>query len=274
MNNYALVKRNLNGLNLSYVDDAAVAFLESGQTPSEWFDQAVKKLKSSSTRDAGLIVGTDNRTFFVKRFKLNKWQKLCRPLIKDRGLQAFNLSMDLTRTGISVPLPLAAVRDFKGSPEATYFISEALLHTQTLQNIIKHTDNPGVILNLMEYLASEIAKLHRAGFFHGDMKWKNIMLHPDTLNHSYFVDLDSSDRLKSSRDTRYARDLARFCVDIYELLDTQELIHDFLSAYIRHTSRTLEEVIEHIQPYHRKRAAKHKQRYGIDVPPIKLNLKK
>lgn len=265
-----LVQRRFNDLYLSYIDDAAVNFINSGQTPSEWFERAVVKLKASCTRDAGLVVGTENRTLFVKRFKLNRWQRLFRPLVKDRALQAFNLSMELIRSGISVPRPFAAVRDFNGRPKATYFISEALLHTQTLQSIIKNTDNPDSKLDLIKYLAGEIARLHRAGFFHGDMKWKNIMLNPDRLDRIYFVDLDSSGSLKSSRDSRYARDLARFCVDIFEILDTEDLIHDFLEAYVLNTSRTLEEVITHIQPYHRKRAAKHKHRYGIAVPPITL----
>lgn len=257
------------GIHAYTLDPGALAFLDHGLTPGKWFDANVSRLKEGPGKSSGLVSAPGGKTCFVKRFYVKFfWQKALYALGRNQALRIFHLSRDMLKAGINVPAPLAVVSDIRDKPAAIYYISEALLHARTLKKTAAVIQEPSQLRSLLEKLAGIIAEMHKAGFYHGDMKWKNIMISPGPEFAVCFIDLDAAGRLGSLKDRRYAMDLSRFCVDIYESLHSQELIRPFILTYARYTGKDPARIVQDIRPYHRKRASKHKIKKNSSVPPI------
>ena len=257
------------GFHAYILDEEALAFLNSGLTPGEWFNANVYKLKNGPGKTSGLVSVSGEKTCFVKIFYVNFfWQKALYKLGRNKALRTFLLSLEMLKAGINVPAPLAVVSDFRCKPGAVYYISEALIHARTLKKTVAMIKEPSELRGFLEKTAEIIAEMHKAGFYHGDMKWKNIMVSSVPEFSVCFIDLDAAGRLGTRKDRRYALDLSRFCVDIYESLHSQELIRPFIQAYARYTGKDPARIIQDIRPYHRKRAAKHKIKKDSSVPPI------
>ncbi len=272
-------KENINwrehkGVNYFCLDKKTVEFLFTGHSPGSWFDNNVTMLKTGGNKVSGLIPGPDNQVFYIKRFQVNTFlQRISCLYWGDQACKMFATSRKLIRAGISVSRPLAVIRDLKGEPGAVYFIAEALTDTTTMKKVIqKSIEDHETVRGLLFHAAAKIAEMHRAGFFHGDMKWKNIMLGPGPEFNLFFIDLDTVARLKSSRDRRYALDLARFSVDIAENENIKEYVSDFVQEYAGCAGLTPESVAADMKPYYNKISAKHKIKYGNDVPPLSLRV--
>ncbi len=264
--------RRYGSLYTLYLDQQAIEFLDSGLTPEEWFRCNIFNIKSDEKKESGIINISSSKAVFVKRFFINNtWQKILYALYKDQALQTFKLSLDMASAGIPIPRPLAVIRDPERKKKAVYLLSEALSNYRTLKKTITDFKNPVQVQDVLDYLAGLLARMHNAGFFHGDMKWKNIMIDARSNNSACFIDLDTAGRLISRRDRRYARDLARFCIDIQESLPQQGQDQRFIMSYSRFAARTPQAIMEHIQPYHMKIAAKHRTKYGIDPTPLQLD---
>lgn len=252
-------------------DNSAISFLDAGLSPADWFAQNTRKLRVDSKKATGLVYDQNNKVMFVKRFHLScLWQRLLYTFGRDQTKRTFQISWDLLEAGISVPVPLAVVRDLGGIKKALYFICEALPHALPLGTAMDQKITTETQEDYLEYLAKIIAKMHTSGFFHGDLKWNNILIDPEDLQAVHFTDLDGSGRLKGINKKKYAKDISRFCIDIYENLNDQKQVHSFITAYARHRALNPGQVIEDMRPYHRRRSAKKKASKGIDVPPLTL----
>ena len=254
---------------VQYLSHEAVAFLDFGQTPGEWFEKNAARRKADEKKESAIVTGPGNKTFFVKRYLVDSlMQKILYTLYRDQAARTLKLSMQMAYAGISVPEPLAAIKDFESRKKAVYFVSEALIHSRTLKQTMSSIKEQFRVSRLLEQLAARIAGMHKAGFYHGDMKWKNIMVNTGFKNTAYFIDLDAAGRLSSPKDKHYALDLSRFCVDIYERLNSQELIRFFILNYARHAGLAYEKIVQDIRPYHRKISAKHKIKKDSSIPPV------
>ena len=264
--------RRYGSLYTLYLDQQAIEFLDSGLSPEEWFRCNICNIKSDEKKESGIVNISSSKAVFVKRFFIdNAWQKILYALYKDQALQTFKLSLDMASAGVPIPRPLAVIRDPERKKKSVYLLSEALRHYRTLKKTIIDLKDPAQVQDVLDYLAVLLAKMHNAGFFHGDMKWKNIMIDARSKNSACFIDLDTAGRLISRRDRRYARDLARFCIDIQESLPQQGQVCRFITAYSRFATRTPKSIMEHTLPYHMKIAAKHRAKYGIEPTPLKLD---
>ncbi len=251
------------------MDDDALFFRYLDLSPDEWLVRHGIRLKIDRKRITSLVHGPDGKIFFVKQFRTNRiWYKLRSLVSIDHACRIFRISQTLSRARVPVPAPLAVIRTFKSTKVSVYFISEALTEYITLEKKVKQIDQQSIFKEVMTNTAWHIAKMHSAGFYHGDMKWKNILIHPEHTDKIYFTDLDSVGALKNNQDKRYAMDISRFCISLYESLYNTEYIFRFIMLYSSFANRNPEIVIEHVRPYHNKRARKHKFNKNIDIPEI------
>ena len=271
MNNEILSWRTFGNVQAYCLDDDALYFLDLKLTPSEWLMQHGTRLKSDKNKISSLVQGPGNRVFFVKQFSANRiWHKLRYMASTDQACRLFRTSQALSCAGVPVPSPLAVILDFKVFRGFAYFISEALTDFVTLENKVKKTDQQSIFKEIMPSLAILIANMHSAGFYHGDMKWNNILIHPEKNSKIYFTDLDSIGYLKDKADKRYAMDISRFCISLYESLYNIDHVTRFIQIYSDVAQRDPKTVAEHMRPYHCKRAAKHKLTKHIDIPDITI----
>jgi tRNA A-37 threonylcarbamoyl transferase component Bud32 len=265
------VWRKYEGIHVYCRDQFASALPGSGPDFRNWLEQSVTVLKSNEKKESGHIIWPDKRTFFFKRFRVDSFpQKAAYLLFRDHAERSFRLSLELISLGISVPGPVAVIRDLKSKHGSVYFICEALANTRTLKKYVKMTNKFCDMQKLVGRFALEMAVIHHAGYFHGDLKWKNIMLGPEPESRSYYIDLDTAGKLRSAKDKRYSLDLARFCVDIAENAPDQNHVLDFIFAYSRATGKEPEVVVSHMMPYHKRISAKHKVKYGSNIPSLNL----
>lgn len=250
-------------------DDMFAALCNKGLDCGKWLGNNSYAVKSNKKKESGSIVWPDGETFFYKKFSVDSLLNKLINLFRDRAQRAFKMSLQLVRAGISVPCPAAIIKDMKQG--SVYYICEELSNTRTLSSYVKAVNSPEKVENIMKRFAFEIADFHKAGFFHGDMNWKNIMIDADSESKSYYIDLDTAGKLSSARDTRYAMDLARFSIDIAEKTSGRDYISVFIMAYAGAAGVSCKTLIKSMKPYHRKIAAKHKTKYDSNIPSLTLN---
>ncbi len=269
MDNKTLSWRTFGSVQAYCLDDDALFFLDLNLTPDDWLMQHGTRLKSDKNKVSYLVQGPDNKYFFVKQFRTNRiWHKLRYLALIDQALRLFRTSQTLSLAGVPVPSPLAVIRDFKAFKGSLYFVSQALTEYTTLEKKINQVDHNSIFTQIMPNMAKQIADMHNAGFYHGDMKWKNILMHPEVNDKIYFTDLDSVGYLRNKEDKRYAMDITRFCISLYEILYNFEYTIKFIKIYSDYVQRNPEIVANHMKKYHSKRAAKHKLTKNIDIPEI------
>jgi len=106
-----------------------------------------------------------------------------------------------------------------------------------------------------------LGKMHRLGWFHGDLKWSNLLLGGD--GGISIIDLDGLQRLPRLRaSAATGRDLARFVLNAEESLSEAELLEDFLVAYCRHWGGTRQQCIDSFYPSLVSLRKKHRRKYG------------
>lgn len=261
--------RKYDGIKIYCPDQFACSLPDSAPDLREWLEQSVTLLKSNEKKDSGRVVWPDKKTFFIKRFRFDSLlQKAVYLLFRNHAQKSFSLSQELIDASISVPFPVAVIKDLSLTKGSAYFICEDLTDTQTLKKHVKNNTESGYIKKLLERFALEIAYIHESGFFHGDLKWKNIMLGPEPERRSFYIDLDTAGKLKSSTDKRYALDLARFCIDIVEKCPGENYVSDFILSYSKAAGKDAGLVVNHMMAYHKRISAKHKIKYGSNIPHL------
>ena len=156
------------------------------------------------------------RNYYVKRYAprgkhLRKVFGPSRAINEHRNLTFF------AHLGIPVPLTVAY-----GSQRILGLFRRAALITQEVPSAIDlqtlARTRPDLIGNrtwlshLLRKVAEYVGRIHRDGFTHGDLKWRNILVTPDELPSVYFFDCpNGTHRLPVLRPHYIIRDLA--CLD-------------------------------------------------------------
>jgi tRNA A-37 threonylcarbamoyl transferase component Bud32 len=103
-----------------------------------------------------------------------------------------------------------------------------------------------------------VARLHRAGYAHGDCKWSNLLW---TGGQCYLVDLDGAGKAPIGS-AKQARDLARFTLNAEELDIGPELYEFFLQGYLQGVSVSRSVAIDQMMPSLRLLRDRHLAKYG------------
>jgi tRNA A-37 threonylcarbamoyl transferase component Bud32 len=143
----------------------------------------------------------------------------------------------------------------------SYFCSNYLENTSNLLELSQNSKNfPGLLNDkqIISRVAGALARLHNNGFCHGDTKWANVLVQPDT-GEFWFIDLDGASPVTSILGHGVCKDLSRFLVNIIEHQLAEGYADEFLSAYCR-TRRLNKKMVQMtIKPSMEKILNRHKK---------------
>jgi tRNA A-37 threonylcarbamoyl transferase component Bud32 len=126
----------------------------------------------------------------VKRFNLKRWRNLVVDAFREsRALRAFRTAYHLELLGIPTPKALAAGRErLLGLVRRSYLVT---LEIPKVRNLVAHLASiadPGRRRAAIEEVGALVARLHREGYAHRDLKATNILV--DDKGALWLVDLD------------------------------------------------------------------------------------
>ncbi len=162
----------------------------------------------SRTTDTLHVPGTDDAPgFFLKRFFYPHWGKRLRGALRGtllgphRALIEYRLLQAMRNLGIPAVRPVAcgARRSFE-FVSACYLVTEEVPHARNLTSFAQDVHAGRVNLSLpcrrelLRCLARLVADMHAAGFSHGQMFWRNILVRNEPIGDPEFFLLDARPR--------------------------------------------------------------------------------
>ncbi len=225
-----------------------------------WFDRCDAELKATPKLSARLLRDGAGGLSFAKAYYLRGARRLAALCGRDHARRVYRHSAALLAAGVPVPTPLAYLRDGR---RAAYYLCEALTAATDLRALLDAGEFDALDMRhaLLARIADTLARLHRAGFAHGDMKWANIMVEP-AGGQLWLIDLDGLARPRWQREQRYARDLARFLVNAREFGLAEARIEAFVERYAAQRGLAVAAVWQRVQAPYDKLAARHRAKYG------------
>lgn len=181
----------------------------------------------------GEAIGSES-DFIVKCYKKAGLVKgLARLISGSKARSLFKINGELVAKGLHVAEPVCFVDTF-GKAES-YFISKTIGPVGGVENfaisyeeLIK-TDSDGVA----KAIAKELARWHKGGVSHGDMKWSNIMFEEkDGAHVPYFIDIDQAEICNLIDHKKAMTDVTRFCRYAIELEMTSWAVDVFMPHYM------------------------------------------
>jgi len=168
-----------------------------------WFGPGQRRLARAPDKPDLALVETPLGTVVAKRERAQGWRRAmvalgARP---SRPAEAFRHARLLRAAGLATPEPLAVL----GAPGDAVLVTR-YVQGRGLWEVWSAARAPA----LVELLAQGLARLHRSGFRHRDLKASNLLLTgADAALELCWTDLDGLRRLERSEPRARARDLAR-----------------------------------------------------------------
>ena len=183
------------------------------RTVSEILSRIGDRVAAWSRTTDTIYVRTENGQpgFYVKRYAYPRWQNRLRGMFRGtflgvhRGQAEFRALHTMCRLGISGVRPVA-----HGSRRIGHFINSCFLITEEVPEARNLTsfarevaDGTMRISNqqrtaISRLLADQVSRMHAAGFVHGKMFWRNILvrIHADGEPEFFFLDARPPARMK------------------------------------------------------------------------------
>ena len=199
-------------------------------------------------------------SWFVKRYSYSGLRRLAARLGRERARRNYVISMAWQAAGIPVPQPLACL--VAPGTATSWFVCEALDGAIDMHELTRHgqPEADAVQRQILFTGLQLLARVHQAGWSHGDAKWANFILSAD-YQQIWLVDLDAARRCKlGSR--RQARDLARFCLNAREAGFDTGLIQQALQDYLSRTGSDSDRFLAWVDHYHDKVMRRHQTSSG------------
>lgn len=230
---------------------------ELGGAPPDmnaWMQRNTRLLKRDAASEVGLLT-LDDTLCCIKYYRHKSYRhRLLLRAARGRPVRSFDVGTQLTEAGVSVPKPLALLR----VPDGALLMVEGVTEAEALDLLWEKNPDEEDAQKILCAAGELMAQLHRAGFAHGDCKWRNLLW---SARGCHLVDLDAAGRAGMGS-LRQARDVARFTLDAEELGLSQTRFGYFLDSYLSGTGRGREEVIADALPALRKLRERHLTRYG------------
>jgi tRNA A-37 threonylcarbamoyl transferase component Bud32 len=153
----------------------------------------------------------------------------------------FTATRDLAADGLAVPVPLASILVSQG----VFLLIEGLTGDGNLAELWRRQPKEDTAMQMLSSAGETLARLHGAGFAHGDCKWDNLFWNGQRV---YLVDLDDAYKCKVGSPAQ-GRDLARFTIDAEGLgigLPNYEL---FLNTYLEGVGESRRNVMTRMLPH-------------------------
>lgn len=233
----------------------------------------------SRTTDTLHIAAADRAPgFFVKRYYYTNWSKRLRSALRGtflgehRGEAEFRLLNEMRRLGLPAVRPVACgARRVGHFVTACFLITEEVPDARNLTAFARDVATGAVPLPtatrvaLTNSLARQVADLHAAGFAHGQLYWRNILLRFGPLGDPEFFFLDVRPRRGGRRFARNKRwwcyELANLAVSALPFTRRSDRMR-FLTSYVgnRNLSPDIKSLIRLIEQQAAKRRTHEQQR--------------
>lgn len=220
----------------------------------DWMRQHTKLLKSDSHSRVGLLQLHGGSCYLKFYQAKSPGQKMLFRLGYARALHSFDAAMKLLAVNIQVPTPLSALL----LPRGMMLLTEGIVDGKDLKAIWGDNIEESQRELLMAGAGYSLAKLHRAGYCHGDCKWSNFLWSADEF---YLVDLEGVKKIARGS-PRQARDLARFTMNAEDMGVLPEHFEWFLDSYLVAGNYPRETTIRAILPFLQQLRKRHKLKYG------------
>ena len=230
---------------------------------TNWMEQHTQLLKSDDFSRVGLLTVQQHPCYLKLYLAKSRVQQLGFRLGYGRGLHSFDAAAALLRDDLPVPEPLACLL----LPEGMVLLTQALPGAVDLRARWHATPLPGQAEQLLRGTGETLARLHCAGYAHGDCKWSNVLCRDNAVA---LVDLERVRKVRARHfpAPRQLRDLARFTIDSEELGASREQFEAFLTGYLGAAPCSREQVLLHLRPLLPPIRARHWRRYGLQARPL------
>lgn len=219
-----------------------------------WMEQHTQVLKSDSHSRVGLLQ-LDGSLCYLKFYSAKSWgQKMLYRLGYARGLRSFDAATQLLQVGVQVPAPHSCVL----SPNGMMLLTEGVAGGKDLKALWQGNIKQPQQELLLASAGRILARLHGAGYCHGDCKWSNLLW---SGNGFYLVDLEGVKRAPLGG-KRQARDLARFTVNAEDLGVSPASFDCFLESYLAAVQLSREKIIAVVMPPLEQLRVRHETKYG------------
>jgi tRNA A-37 threonylcarbamoyl transferase component Bud32 len=221
-----------------------------------WMEQHTRLLKSDTHCRVGLL-SLQQQALYLKLYLFKSaTQGLLLRLgpRHNRALRSFDVAAELVKSDVPVPAPRACLQ----VPGGMLLLAEAITGSDNLHDVWRQRSADEEAVRWLRSAGEAIARLHLAGYAHGDCKWHNLLW---TRERVYLVDLDGAGTAASGGASQ-ARDLARFTLNAEELTVSPALYEQFLQAYLQHVGGSRDAVVNRMLPILGKLRDRHLARYG------------
>jgi len=228
--------------------------VDADRDTSAWMDVHTHLLKRDPYSQVGLLQ-LAGRPCCLKLYRCkSSLQSLQFALGRGRAVNSFDGGHSLRAAGVAVPEALALLR----VPGGMLLLCSAIEQAENLQVLWPRVDSCATREQILDRAAQLLARLHSAGFAHGDCKWSNWLWAQGQL---YLVDLDAV-RQAAAGDRRQARDLARFTLNAEELSLQPALYDLFLEGYLSAMGLSREVLMPPMLVELQRLRQRHLQHYG------------
>ncbi|MCB1854631.1 MAG: hypothetical protein H6988_02740 [Pseudomonadales bacterium] len=242
----------------------AAAMAEAPAASVSWLEQHTRLLKSDRYSRVGLLELEGAPCFLKLYLAKSPVQKLGFRLGYGRGLRSFDAATSMAEAGLPVPEPRACLL----VPEGMVLLTEALAGGADLRALWLDLPAADDAERLMHGAGAALARLHGAGYAHGDCKWSNLLW---CARGMYFVDLEVVRKPRAAGTLPLAgqlRDLARFIVDAEELGASAPQFEIFMGSYLAGVPCRRERLVSQVRPLLTPIRERHQRRYRQAPRPL------
>tara|TARA_B100001540_G_scaffold301030_1_gene307056 strand:+ start:524 stop:1297 length:774 start_codon:yes stop_codon:yes gene_type:complete len=228
---------------------------------SQWMRRHTDVVKDDASTLAGCLRISRRRRFLKLYRSRNLLFKLLCLARLARPMATFRTALVLAASEVPIPRPLSCVLVSEG----LLMLSEGLDSSRDYCALWEAGQSGEELYRMMRGAALTLSVLHRAGYTHGDCKWRNLLW---IDGECFMVDLDGARRRRLFAARARARDVARFTVSAEEAGVPSSLLQAFLDSYVAHSGVAREELLRRMQPNLEKLRGRHLEKYGITPQPL------
>jgi tRNA A-37 threonylcarbamoyl transferase component Bud32 len=210
-------------------DETASILLELMPDPDLLLEQGEIYKDGRTVRAAKVTIG--GKSYFLKRFNTKSfWYRFRNAFRSSRAVRAWLNNWEFKYRNLPVPEPLLCIEERRCRLLGrSYLLTEFFEGSEKLKTRWQEYSDEQQETMLIR-IAVLLARMHRLGCVHGDLKWANVLVKGDT---PYLIDLDGSRVLKRWNTAVFRKDIKRFLVDI-DKYSRQDFRLLFLKCWEKH----------------------------------------
>ncbi|VAW35975.1 hypothetical protein MNBD_DELTA02-300 [hydrothermal vent metagenome] len=200
--------------------------------------------KDSRTVKAGMVELSDGRKVLLKRYNRKGSVHTIKNIFRSsRASRVWQMSYGAELRGLLMPEPLAFIEERKKGRAfgRSYIISEFIDGAPRLRDraleLEDRTPSSG-FRELLFRIGRELRRMHILGWYHGDLKWNNVLVREGTKagkDDIFFLYIDGSSVSAELSSAEIKKELERFIAEIYKFGFGQAERDGFLSGYRSYT---------------------------------------